>query len=198
MSNRSKASSLPRKGRTLMGGSSIALVSGLRDTTKAVVIVKGKHRGSTKLASSLPGSWSDTYHKPSNAVDYSLAAWARINTVRIRFNPNKVQANKQTLRVWDAVKRKFVARRIQIGAPGSKYQAPAPELLMRGEPCLFDDCTGKPSLRNQQYHPVTGSLPAWTPSPIVKPEREAINAAVQAWKAAQLLAYYDALIAWRT
>lgn len=146
-SNRSRASSIKRKPRLLgvhtkwvrplapIGDASIAL----RHTLKA---------GDGKVRSRIPKAWQDTHRvKPvdplsmSQLYGYASDYMDKALAVRAPFNPNRISKNVQTLRAWDPAKRKFVAKRIQIGSPGSVYQAPVHSTVMRGNPCLFDDCT---------------------------------------------------------
>ena len=167
----------------------------------SIMIRKALKAGDGKVRSRIPKAWQDTHVvKPVDpfanmalfgyASDYIDKALA----VRARFNPNRLHKNVQTLRAWDPAKRKFVAKRIQIGLPGSTYQAPAHTPLMRGNPCLFDLCTVTPAASHTRKHKPCGVLPDWKPTAIVKRSKLEADIAVQAWVEAKQLAHALALL----
>jgi hypothetical protein len=151
MSNRKRAASAPRKGRTLLGGktnddgqSSIALRHKLAPVVKTTATFQGR-RQSTQAR--IPKAWSDTYHKPASSVEYSSEYIASLKVRAAYHNPRKPTANASTLRYqeWSdkagmvITKQKTIDLSYRDGS-AKEYQAPAKRLLWRGEETLFDNC----------------------------------------------------------
>ena len=199
-SNRSRAGSIKRKGKLI--GVHTKWVRPLAPTGDASIALRHTLKaGDGKVRSRIPKAWQDTHRiKPVDpfamSVLYGYASdyLDKALSVRAPFNPNRVSSNIQTLRVWEPSKRKFVAKRIQIGSPGSVYQAPVHSTVMRGNPCLFDDCVLTPHASHTLKHKPCGVLPAFTIAPIVKRSRIEADLAVDAWRKAKQLAHALALI----
>lgn len=213
-SNRQRAGAQSRASRTLLGGGSAHVATSLGKQGK----MRGKRgvvihtmpvvnsAGKVKLMSRLPGSWSDMMREriSSTPVRYDPAYLAGLSHIKSLHNPNMVTDNVSTVRVWEWSDKlgKAITKTKRI-EHGGTYQAPARKLVMRGDPCLFDDCasldpqgcngeprtayhrdviTNRDRSKRIVYHDMAGTLPSYTVAPIVKRGSADLASMVAEWR----------------
>ena len=173
MSNRSRAASTPRAKRTLLGGAALNVRVSVAKSKGRSVLFEARPKGELPRskpyvpgqgASRIPKAWSDT-HVKRDIVNHGYSADYMLGALSVRAPIKRFVNNTQT----------FVA------------------LEWLGPPSLFDQCMALDVDHSKGRKPV-GTLPPWKPTPIVKPAKVALDAAVLAWRQAKQLAFTEALL----
>lgn len=106
-------------------------------------------RKHSHLMSYIRGGWSDKVHRRERKPLLATADPSLERQHKRGFNPNPMHPNRGTRKYREFSERTggiiTKTKRYWIGEPGSMYQLPAPELLTRGVPTLFDDCVQRDS-----------------------------------------------------
>jgi hypothetical protein len=154
------------------------------------------NRGNPKSLSRLPKQWSDMVREPApKAIEYAPEYWLGLVARGLRFNPNPTMIDQSKVKFREFSERLGkVITKTKTVYHGGYRKAPAPELVWRGAPCLFDDCQAIEGKREygKKLHACVGTLPPY-PVPLPKPRDAWLDALVADWRGRQQLAYLEQL-----
>lgn len=189
------------KPKTILGSGSIDMAWQTAATPRISATYQGRRQATH---SRIPGAWSDMMREKPKQITYSPEYLAGLSWVKSLHNPNAVLANTSSVRYreWSDRQQSIITKTRHVDHGGTYQRTPA-KLVMRGDPCLFDDCTtiearisdmrprnllvgdvvtNRPKQARIKYHDMSASLPAWKATPIVKASKAELDHDVALWR----------------